>query len=328
MIASPITRQKVTTSITACIGHTPLVQLERFCRGLMAVPVFAKLEYLNPGGSVKDRTALFMIDDAEKKGTLAPGGTIIEPTAGNTGIGLALVAAVRGYRCLFVIPERFSHEKQALMRALGADIVHTPTKDGMEGAIAKAHELASQIGGAVVMQQFANPANVSAHYRTTGPEIWEQMHGQVDVVVLGAGTAGTFTGVVRFLKEQNPDLYAVLVQPYGASLGTGYSGAHKIEGIGIDKIETAELLDQTLIDRVFVVRDEEAHAAVRELACTEGMLVGSSSGAAAFAARCVAGQLSDQAFPAGGARVVTLFPDGGDRYLSKGLYNSFDQWRV
>lgn len=265
--------------ITGCIGHTPLVRLGRFFQSRRGVEIFAKLEFLNPGGSVKDRIGLSMIEDAEARGVLQPGGIIIEPTAGNTGIALALVAAVRGYRCIFVVPERFSQEKQHLMRALGAEIVHTPTENGIEGAIARAQELAHQLTGAVIMQQFANPANPAAHYTTTGPEIWEQMAGQVDVVVLGAGTGGTFTGAVRYLKEQNPRLYAVIVQPYGASLGQGFAGPHKIEGIGIDHIETVPILDQSLIDRLIVVRDEDAHAAVKELAQTEGMLVGSSSGA-------------------------------------------------
>ncbi|HEY76124.1 MAG TPA: cysteine synthase family protein [Thermoflexia bacterium] len=314
--------------ITGCIGNTPLVQLSRFYPPRQGVEVFAKLEYLNPGGSVKDRIALSMIDDAEARGVLQPGGTIIEPTAGNTGIALAMVATVRGYRCIFVVPERFSQEKQILMRALGAEIIHTPTKEGMEGAIEKAQELAAQIPGAVVMQQFSNPANVAAHYTTTGPEIWEQMEGRVDVVVLGAGTGGTFTGVVRYLKERNPDLYAVIVQPYGATLGRGYAGPHKIEGIGIDHIETVPILDESLIDRLVVVRDEEAHAALKELARVEGMLVGSSSGAAAFAARLIADEIADGLLDAGEGRVVTLFPDGSDRYLSKGIYGSFEEWVV
>ncbi|HIE39669.1 MAG TPA: cysteine synthase family protein [Anaerolineae bacterium] len=314
--------------MTGCIGNTPLVRLGRFYPPRQGVEVFAKLEYLNPGGSVKDRIALSMIDDAEARGVLRPGGTLIEPTAGNTGIALAMVAAVRGYRCIFVVPERFSQKKQVLMRALGAEIVHTPTKDGVEGAIEKAQELAAQIPGAVVLQQFTNPANVAAHYTATGPEIWEQMEGRVDVVVLGAGTGGTFTGVVRYLKERNPDLYAVIVQPYGATLGRGYAGPHKIEGIGIDHIETVPILDESLIDRLVVVRDEEAHAVLKELARVEGMLVGSSSGAAAFAARLIADEIADGLLDAGGGRVVTLFPDGSDRYLSKGIYGDFEEWVV
>lgn len=322
----PVQARRTSGDILGSIGDTPLVRLDRFCSSQAGVSIFAKLEYLNPGGSVKDRIAKFMIADAMIQGRLETGGTIIEPTAGNTGIGLALVAAVHGFRCIFVVPERFSQEKQMLMRALGAEIVHTPTEDGMEGAIARSHELAADIPGAVVMQQFSNPANVAAHYQTTGPEIWEQMMGQVDIVVLGAGTGGTFTGTVRYLKEQNPDLYAVIVQPYGASLGAGYSGSHKIEGIGIDCIATAELLDQSLVDRMVVVHDEDAHKAVHELARREGMLVGSSSGAAAHAARLIAREITDGTLKSAGSRIVTLFPDGGDRYLSKGLYGSFGQW--
>ncbi len=214
------------------------------------------------------------------------------------------------------------------MRALGAEIVHTPTEKGIEGAITRAQELAQQIEGAVVIQQFANPANPAGHYTTTGPEIWEQMGGQVDVAVFGAGTGGTFTGTVRYLKEQNPQLYAVIVQPCGASLGQGYKGPHKIEGIGIDHIETVPILDQALIDRMVIVRDEDAHEAVKELARTEGMLVGSSSGAAAFAARLIAQEIEEGALNISGGHVVTLFPDGGDRYLSKGIYNNFDDWAI
>ena len=310
-------------SIVDCIGSTPLVELGRFHAAEAGCGIFAKLEYLNPGGSVKDRIGKSMIEAAERRGELAPGGTIIEPTAGNTGIGLALVAAVRGYRCVFVVPERFSQEKQTLMRAMGAEIVPTPTKEGMEGAIARARQLAEETPGAVVMQQFANPANAAAHYETTGPEIWAQMRGRVDVAVLGAGTGGTFAGVVRYLKERNPQLVGVIVQPHGATLGKGFAGSHKTEGIGIDCMETAELLDEALIDRMLVVKDEDAHAAVLELARMEGMLVGSSSGAAAYAARLVARETAQA-----GARIVTLFADGGDRYLSKGLYDSFAEWRA
>ena len=314
-------------NVLAYIGHTPLVRLDRFYPQDRETFISAKLEYLNPGGSVKDRTGLAMIDDAERRGVLPPGGTIVEPTAGNTGIGLAQVAAVRGYRCIFVIPERFSREQQLLLRALGAEIVHTPTRDGMEGAIVEAKRLAAAIPGAVVMQQFANPANVAAHYRTTGAEIWEQTAGMVDVIVLGAGTGGTFTGVTRYLKERNPHLYAVLVQPYGASMGEGYSGPHKIEGIGIDNIETSAILDRSLIDQMIVVRDEEAHQALKELARCEGMLVGGSSGAAAHAARLVAGQVAKGQLPTSGGHIVTLFADGADRYLSKGIYGTFEEWK-
>ncbi len=326
------THLQVGDDAVECIGDTPLVRLARFHPSRGGPQIFAKLEYLNPGGSVKDRIGKSMIEAAEASGRLAPGGTIVEPTAGNTGIGLALVAAVRGYRCIFIVPERFSQEKQILMRALGAEVVHTPTSGGMEEAIDRAHALAKRTPGAVVMQQFANPANVAAHYQTTGPEIWEQLEGRVDAAVLGAGTGGTFTGVVRYLKQRNPDLYAVIVQPHGASLGRGYCGSHKIEGIGIDCLGTAELLDEKLIDRMIVVKDEDAHTAVRELAREEGLLVGSSSGAAAHAARVAADEMRSDTQRRRSDRqrqhIVTLFPDGSDRYLSKGLYDDFDAWRV
>ena len=319
---------KIQSNILASIGNTPLVRLDRFQPPEGETVLFAKLEYFNPGGSVKDRIGLAMIDDAEARGALRPGGIIVEPTAGNTGIGLALVAAVRGYHCIFVIPERFSWEKQELLRALGAEIVHTPTGDGIEGAIVEARRLAAVTPGAVVMQQFANPANVTAHYRTTAAEIWDQTAGEVDVIVLGAGSGGTFTGITRHLKERNPRLHAVIVQPYGASLGQGYVGSHKIEGIGIDNIQTSAILDRSLIDQVIVVRDEEAQLALKELARCEGILVGSSSGAAAHAARVVAEQIARGELGAGGGRIVTLFPDGADRYLSKHIYGTFEEWKA
>ncbi|MHB0878564.1 MAG: PLP-dependent cysteine synthase family protein [Anaerolineae bacterium] len=238
----------VAEDITGIIGHTPLLRLGRYHRGRKA-SIYAKLEFTNPGGSVKDRMALAMIEDGERRGLLHPGGTIVEPTAGNTGIGLALVAAVRGYQTVFVVPERFSIEKQTLMRALGAEIVTTPNGDGIEGAIARAHEIAATIPGAFVPQQFTNPANARAHYEGTGREIWEQLGGQVDVAVIGAGTGGTFTGTVRHLRERNPGLYAVLVQPAGAVLGRLPGHAHKIEGIGIDQVETVPILDQSFISK-------------------------------------------------------------------------------
>ncbi len=319
---------KTIDNVTECVGHTPLVRLARFYPPHDGIELYAKLEYLNPGGSVKDRVGLAMIQDAERRGRLRPGGTVVEATAGNTGIGLALTAAVRGYRCVFVVPERFSQEKQALMRALGAEIVSTPTAAGMEGAMLRAAELAAQIPGAVLLQQFANQANVEAHYAGTGPEIWEQLEGRVDVAVIGAGTGGTFTGVVRFLREHNPHLYAVIVQPYGASLGQPPHRPHKTEGIGIDRLETARILDQGLIDRVLAVTDEEAHSALLELVRQEAILAGSSSGAAACAARIIAQEISAGALVTSGGRIVTIFPDGGDRYLSKNIYGSFAEWRA
>lgn len=316
----------VKPDVTACIGNTPLVRLDRFYPPQDGIQIFAKLEYVNPGGSVKDRIGLEMINDAERQGRLKPGGTIIEPTAGNTGIGLALVAAARGYQCICVVPERFAQEKQELLHALGAEVVNTPTKDGMKAAIARARELEASIPGSVVMQHFSNPANPAAHYRTTGPEIWEDMDGVVDAVVLGAGSGGTFTGAVRYLKERNHLLYAVIVQPYGSSLGQGYEGPHKTEGIGIGDPKMVPILDQELIDRMVVVRDEDAQAAVKALARHEGMLVGSSSGAAAHAACLIADELLDGRLELPGGRIVTLFPDSSERYLSKHIYGEFEEW--
>lgn len=313
-------KQGVAADLLACIGHTPLVALDRYQPPVNGVRLAAKLEYLNPGGSVKDRIGLAMVRAAEGTGELRPGGTIVEATAGNTGIGLALAAAVLGYRSVFVIPERFSWEKRELLRALDAEVLDTPTSEGMEGALNRAKEVVARTPGAVLMQQFANPANPAAHYATTGPEIWEQTAGQVRTVVIGAGSGGTFTGTVRFLKERRSDLYAVLVQPYGASLGEGYQGPHKTEGIGIDKVSAVPVLDRSLIDEIVVVRDEDAQAAVRDLARQEGMLVGSSSGAAAHAAREVAQRTRTPGL------VVTLFADGADRYLSKHIYGAFEEW--
>jgi O-acetylserine dependent cystathionine beta-synthase len=316
----------VAQDVTEVIGRTPIVRLGRYHAGPRA-GIFAKLEFMNPGGSVKDRMALAMIRDAEERGLLRPGGTIIEPTAGNTGIGLAIVAAVRGYRTIVVVPERFSIEKQTLMRALGATIVSSPTSEGIEGAIARAQNLAARTPGSFVPQQFANPANVHAHYTTTGVEIWEQMQGRVDVAVIGAGTGGTFTGVVRALRERHPGLYAVLVQPYGACLGRPPNRAHKIEGIGVDCLETVPVLDPSLADEVLVVRDEEAHAAVQELARTEGLLVGSSAGAAAHAAREVARRI-EAGEQRGAGRILTIFPDSSERYLSKHIHGTFEEWQT
>jgi O-acetylserine dependent cystathionine beta-synthase len=314
------------TDVTETIGNTPLVRLDRFYPPRDGIEILAKLEFFNPGGSIKDRIGVSMILDAEERGQLQPGGTIIEVTAGNTGIGLALVAALRGYRAMFVVPEAFSQEKQMLMRAMGAEVVNTPTADGMKAAIARGRQLSEEIPGAMLMQQFANPANIEAHYRGTGPEIWEQAGQRVNAVVLGAGTGGTFTGVVRYLKEQNPALYAVIVQPYGATLGQPPHEPHKVEGIGIGDLEPNEVLDLALIDRVVTVRDENAHAALKELARTEGLLVGGSAGAAAHAARLIADEIATGDLPVDGGRIVTLFADSGERYLSQGIYGEFKDW--
>ncbi|MFO7246332.1 MAG: cysteine synthase A [Thermaerobacter sp.] len=296
------------------IGRTPMIRVRGFEEIPDGVEVYAKLEWYNPGGSVKDRIGAWMIRDAEERGLLRPGGTIIEPTAGNTGIGLALAAAGR-YRVIFVVPEHFSMEKQALMRALGAEIVHTPRSGGMEGAIARARALAAEIPGAWVPQQFANPANPEAHYRTTGPEIWEQMQGRVDIFVAGVGSGGTFTGTARYLKEKNPRLKAVAVEPEGSILGGGPKGPHETEGIGVEFIP--ETLDVSLVDQVYTVMDADAFAMVRALARRCGLLAASSSGAAFWAA------LQEARAAPPGTRIAVIFPDAADRYLSKDIYGKF-----
>ncbi|HLO02882.1 MAG TPA: cysteine synthase A [Symbiobacteriaceae bacterium] len=302
---------RVAQTIHALIGETPLLQLTRLDLP-KGVELYAKLEYFNPGGSVKDRLGLALIRAAEAAGHLHPGGTIIEPTAGNTGIGLALAAVGTGYRVIFCVPAKFSQEKQELMRALGAEVVNTPTELGIQGAIHRAQELAATTPGAYVPQQFANPANPAAHYATTGPEIWQQLEGRVDIFVAGAGSGGTFTGVARFLKEQNPRLKAVIVEPEGSVLQGGTPGPHKAEGIGVEYIYPT--IDLDLADRIYTVADVDAFALVKELARLEGALVGSSSGAACWAAI----EEARQAPP--GTRIVTIFPDSSERYLSKQIY--------
>ncbi|MCF6096572.1 cysteine synthase A [Thermovorax subterraneus] len=301
----------VVDDIKQLIGNTPLLRITRFPIP-EGINIYAKLEYFNPGGSVKDRIGIFMLDEAEKAGVLKPGGTIIEPTAGNTGIGLAIAALGRGYRIIFVVPEKFSVEKQELMKALGAEIVHTPTEAGMEGAIEKALELSRQIDGAFIPNQFENMANPMAHYKTTGPEIYEQLGGKIDYFVAGVGSGGTFSGVARYLKEKKPAIKAVAVEPEGSILGGGPKGPHKTEGIGVEFIP--KTLDVSLIDEVVTVMDEDAFEMVKELARREGVLVGSSSGAAFFAAYQIAKKIK------GPANIVTIFPDGSERYLSKKIY--------
>jgi O-acetylserine dependent cystathionine beta-synthase len=288
-----------------------MIRIKRFALP-KGVSLFAKLEYFNPGGSVKDRIGLAFIREAEKSGKLKPGGTIIEPTAGNTGIGLALAAVGTGYRVIFVVPEKFSEEKQELMRALGAEVINTPTELGMQGAIEEARRLEREIPGSYCPQQFQNPANPEAHYRTTGPEIWEQMEGRVDVLVAGAGSGGTFMGVSRYLKEKNPEIRTVVVEPEGSILGGGEPGPHKTEGIGMEFIP--DFVDTSYFDGIYTVPDEEAFRLVKELARREGLLVGSSSGAAFYAALREAWQAKP------GTRIAVIFPDSSERYLSKQIY--------
>ena len=297
-------------STRALIGNTPLVKLNHLDLP-EGVNLYAKLELYNPSGSVKDRIGLYMVEDAERRGILKSGGAIVEATAGNTGLGIAFAALNRGYRVVFVVPTKFSQEKQTLMAALGADIVNTPREEGMLGAERKAEELLRMIPGAVSLRQFHNPANPLAHYETTGPEIWRDMEGKVDYLVAGAGSGGTFTGIVRFLKEQNPAVQGVLADPVGSTMGGGEHGDYDIEGIGNDFIP--DTMDMSLVDQVVKITDNEAFRAVRVLARREGVFAGSSSGGALAAAR----KLIE-----GGARgnIVVVFPDRGDRYFSKGLY--------
>lgn len=303
---------KVVDSVQDLIGHTPLVRIRSFSLP-PHVRLYAKLEMLNPGGSVKDRLGMALIRAGEESGQLKPGGTIVEPTAGNTGIGLALAAIGKGYRVIFTVPEKFSMEKQQLMRALGAEIVHTPTEQGMRGAIERAKQLAREIPGAYCPLQFANPANPEAHYRTTGPEIWEQTGGRIDTFVCGAGSGGTFMGVARYLKEQRQDVKTVIVEPEGSILNGGEPGPHRTEGIGMEFLP--EFMDRSYFDRIYTIPDDEAFAYVKKLARQEGLLVGSSSGAAFAAALKEAEQAE------GERCIVVIFPDSSERYLTQDIYD-------
>lgn len=297
-------------SMQDLIGNTPLVKLNHL-RLPEGVQLFAKLELYNPGGSVKDRIGRSMLDDAERTGRLQPGGTIVEATAGNTGLGIAFAALNRGYRVIFVVPTKFSQEKQTLMRALGAEIINTPREEGMLGAEKKAFQLRDSIPGAISLEQFHNPSNPRAHYETTGPEIWRDLDGQIDYLVAGAGSGGTYSGTVRYLKEQNPAVRGVLADPVGSTMGGGEHGDYDIEGIGNDFI--ADTMDMSLVDQVVKITDAEAFGNARLLASVEGIFAGFSSGGALAAAR----KLIDS-----GARgnIVVILPDRGDRYFSKGLY--------
>lgn len=307
--------KQVKKSALELIGHTPLLELCRYEKkqGLNA-HVIAKVEYFNPAGSVKDRAALFMIEEAENCGRLRPGATIIEPTSGNTGIGLASIAAVKGYRAVLTMPETMSVERRQLLKAYGAEIVLTEGAKGMAGAIARAKELEQEIPGSIVLGQFENPANARAHVKTTGPEIWEDLEGQMDVFVAGIGTGGTITGVGTYLKKQNPAIRVVAVEPAGSPfLSKGEKGAHGLQGIGAGF--KPELLDDTVYDEIITVADEDAYQTGREIARTEGILVGISSGAAVWAAAELA-RRPEYA----GKNIVVLLPDTGDRYLSTPLF--------
>lgn len=312
MNATEAARLRVGENITDLVGNTPLLHLRRIAPP-GAADLYAKLEYLNPGGSVKDRAAIGIIRRAEEQGLLRQGSTIIEATAGNTGVGLALIGVSRGYRVALFVPQKFSQEKVMLMRALGAEVTRTPDAEGMEGAIRRARELAASIPNSFVAGQFENLANPDYHYRTTAREIFEQMEGRIDALVIGAGTGGTFTGVARFIKEQLPGTLAIAVEPQGSILGGGPKGEHKIEGIGASFMP--QTFDGQLADEIFMVHDPEAFATVGELARKEGVFSGSSGGANVFAAVEIAKRLG------AGTRVVTIIPDSAERYLSKGIFD-------
>ena len=311
---------KIAKKITDLIGNTPLVELEKYSESKgLDKPGIAKVEYFNPGGSVKDRIALAMIEAAEKDGTLKPGATIIEPTSGNTGVGLALVSAVKGYKLILTMPETMSVERRNLVKAYGAQVKLTSGKDGMPGAIKAAEELRKTIPGAVILEQFENPANPQKHYETTGKEIWEDTDGKVDIFVAGVGTGGTISGVAKYLKEKNPNVKIVAVEPATSPvLKGGKSGPHKIQGIGAGFVP--KTYDANLIDEVFDVENDQAILAGRQLAQKDGLLVGISSGAAAFAATEIAKRPENK-----GKTVVTLLPDTGERYLTTVLY-AFDEY--
>ena len=304
-------RLRVADDITQLVGETPLLKL----RSLVpagAAEIFAKLEYLNPGGSVKDRAAIGMIRRAEEEGRLRPGSIIVEATAGNTGIGLALIGVNRGYRVRLFVPERFSEEKVVLMQALGAEVIRTPDSEGMQGAIRQAKEFVGSNSEAFMAGQFENPANPDYHYETTAREIFDQMDGRLDAIVIGSGTAGTFTGVARFMKERSPKVFTVAVETQGSVLGGGRPGKHKVEGIGASFVPRN--FDRSVCDEIFMVTDQQAFGMVKELAAREGVLAGSSGGANVFASLEIARRLGT------GKRVITMIPDSAERYLSKKIF--------
>ncbi|MEW9500884.1 PLP-dependent cysteine synthase family protein [Jeotgalibacillus marinus] len=301
----------IAKNVQELIGNTPIVEITN-----IDIPnksrIFAKLEFFNPGGSVKDRLGMELLEDAIAGGKLQAGGTIIEPTAGNTGIGLALAAVGRGFNVMFVVPEKFSVEKQTLMRVLGATVVNTPTEEGMKGAIAKAEQLVKEIEGSFSPAQFGNPANPMTYYKTMGPEIWRDLDGKVDVFLAGAGTGGTFMGTARYLKDQKADVKTVIVEPEGSTINGGESGPHKTEGIGMEFLP--DYMDRSYFDGIHTVDDVDAFYWVKELAAKEGLLVGSSSGAAFHAA------LKEAEVSAPGSHIVTVFADSSERYLSQNIY--------
>lgn len=304
---------KIASKITELVGNTPLVELNEFSKDL-ATPITAKVEFFNPGGSVKDRIALNMIEEAEKRGDIKPGATLIEPTSGNTGVGLAWVSAVKGYKLILTMPETMSIERRKLVAAYGAEVVLTPGSAGMKGAIAKAQELQQSIPGSIIPQQFENPANPAAHYATTAEEIWRDTDGKVDVFVAGVGTGGTVSGVGKRLKELNPNVVIVAAEPETSAVLSGEpSGAHKIQGIGAGFVP--KTFDRNVVDEIIKVPNEAAFEASRKIAKTEGILVGISSGASAYAASQIANRPEFA-----GKRIIALLPDTGERYLSTALF--------
>ena len=309
---------EIKESALELIGGTPILKLNRYAKKkeIDGATVLAKLEYLNPAGSVKDRIALAMIEDAEQNGTIKPGATIIEPTSGNTGIGLAAVAAAKGYKAILTLPDTMSVERRNLLKAYGAEIVLTEGAKGMKGAIARAEELHKEIPGSIILGQFVNPSNPKIHKKTTGPEIWKQTEGKVDIFIAGVGTGGTVTGVGEYLKEQNPEIKVIAVEPAtSAVLSTGVAGPHKIQGIGAGFVP--EVLNTKVYDEVIAIENEDAFAEGKAFAVTEGILVGISSGAALKAAEIVAKRPENK-----GKTIVVLLPDSGDRYLSTPLFNN------
>ena len=311
---------KIASRLTELIGNTPLLQLNKFSQAKgLETPVIAKVEFFNPGGSVKDRVALAMIEDAEQKGLLKPGATIIEPTSGNAGVGLALVSAVKGYKLILTMPETMSIERRNLVKAYGAEVKLTGGADGMKGAIKAAEQLRDSISGSIILQQFENLANPQRHYDTTGVELWEQTGGKIDIFVAGVGTGGTISGIGRRLKEKNPDIKIIAVEPKTSAVLNGQpSGPHKIQGIGAGFVPAT--YNASVVDEVFDVDNDDAIRTGRELARQEGLLVGISSGAAAYAASEVAKRPENK-----GKTIVALLPDTGERYLSTVLY-AFDEY--
>ncbi|MFC4437187.1 MULTISPECIES: PLP-dependent cysteine synthase family protein [Natrialbaceae] len=322
------THERPVDSVLETIGRTPLVRLHETPGN---VRIYAKLESFNPGASVKDRIGRYMLERMLERGDVPAGGTVIEPTAGNTGIGLAIAAGQLGLDAIFVVPERFSLEKQQLMSALGAEVINTPTEDGMGGAIDRAHQLAEELDDAAVPQQFSNPLNTEAHYETTAPEIYEALDGEVGAVVAGCGTAGTLMGIARYALEQDAETHVTAVEPEGSVYGELFDedreeDEYKTEGIGTHDTETNELFDPELVDEIQAVADSDAHDELKRLASEEGHLVASSAGAASVAAKRVARRIDEGELETPYETIVTLFPDSSERYLSKGIYRSFEEW--